>query len=124
MGSGCRARTCCNPCEPLLQGIANRQNIAFIGITAGRVVTEGEDEGGRSWSEDAVEDQAHLEAVVKLHAAEVQPEWGKCVAFGFSQGGKLSGQLLATYPDKYCGALLFSPAASVRCSTSCLRARN
>lgn len=95
--------------EEAFQTLANRHQIAFVGITAGRVITEGEDAGGYQWEESAREDQKHLDAVLKLHAGEVTPDKGKAMLFGFSQGGKVAGLLAAAQADQYRGALLFSP---------------
>lgn len=91
------------------RNIANRENVAFVGISAGRRIIAGEDKGGYMWAESADEDQAHLEAVMQLNAARITPDWSRSVLFGFSQGGKLAGLLAASYPEKYRAAMLFSP---------------
>lgn len=89
--------------------IANHQNVAFVGITAGRRITAGEDKDGYMWAESADEDQRHLEAVMEKNADSITPDWSRSVLFGFSQGGKLAGLLAARYPEKYKAAMLFSP---------------
>lgn len=89
--------------------IANHENVAFVGITAGRRITAGEDKDGYMWAESADEDQRHLEAVMEKYASSITPDWSRSVLFGFSQGGKLAGLLAARYPEKYKAAMLFSP---------------
>jgi predicted esterase len=97
--------------EAFYQGIANRQQVAFIGVTAGRIISAGEDKGGHTWAESAKEDQEQLETILKRHAPQITPDWGRCVLFGFSQGGKVAGMLMAHHPDKYEGMLMFSPGS-------------
>jgi predicted esterase len=86
------------------QHIANYLRIGFIGITASRR------SGDRyQWSEDVIEDQAHIDAVLALHTERVEPEIGRLVLFGFSQGAKVAGHLAALNPDRFAGAVLFAP---------------
>ncbi len=86
------------------QARADKLGVAFVGISG----TADMEQSGYEWAEDVEADLNHIEGVLRHNASKITPEWPRVVLVGFSQGAKVAGDLAATHPDKFMGAILFS----------------
>ena len=87
------------------QEVADSLQIAIVGLTA----PIEEEEGGYRWRESISGDREYINAVLTEHQSEVVLKPGSIALFGFSQGAKVAGEVAATYPGTYAGAILMSP---------------
>jgi len=82
--------------------------VTFVGISAPVKM----DEGSYEWAEDVKTDFEYLESILIENADKVIPDWPRVAIFGFSQGGKVAGDIAMNYPEKFAGAILLSPGGS------------
>jgi predicted Zn finger-like uncharacterized protein len=90
------------------QEIANQKHVAFLGVSGTLP------RGPKSfvWSEDVTKDAARIDAALKEVSGRLTPKEGQLVLFGFSQGGMMSAEIAAKFPEKYAGALVMSPGGN------------
>jgi predicted esterase len=88
-----------------LQGFSDRLGLALVGVSGSVAL------GPKAfrWSEDGERDQAHLQQALQSLEPRLRVNKGRVVLFGFSQGAQVAFQLSAAHPDRYRGALVFSP---------------
>jgi predicted esterase len=66
--------------------------------------------GGYSWDELAEVDALHLQYAEDLLSSKLSElKIGRRLMFGFSQGGQMSLEIAAKYPERFAGAAAFSP---------------
>ena len=66
------------------------------------------------WAVDYAKDHARLDEAVQKHASEskFQPDAGRFVAVGFSEGAQVGLDVALRYRDYYAGAIAMSPGAA------------
>ncbi|MBK8258784.1 MAG: hypothetical protein IPK82_39770 [Polyangiaceae bacterium] len=90
-----------------LQATADSEQFALISVS-GTLATGPK---GYIWSEDVERDNARVEKAVATLSGKVTIAEGKIVLLGFSQGAQMALELAARYPNKYIGAIAFSPGS-------------
>lgn len=89
------------------QTAADREQIALVSVSGTFAIGP----KGYIWSEDVERDNARVEKAIAGLTGKVTIAEGKILLLGFSQGAQMALELAARYPNKYIGAIAFSPGS-------------
>ncbi|MCA8993644.1 MAG: hypothetical protein KDA88_16770 [Planctomycetaceae bacterium] len=87
------------------QEFADELHVAFLGVSGS--VPKGPT--SFVWAENVTRDDARIDACLKEVEGQLVPAKGKLVLIGFSQVGKMAGEIAAFKPEKYAGGIIMSP---------------
>lgn len=89
------------------QALATQLGLAFVGVSGTRPIGPAH----FVWAEDPAADAARVLKALEEVAERVTLAPGKVVLIGFSQGAQVALEVAARNPDRFAGAIAFSPGA-------------
>ena len=90
-----------------MQPLADATGVAFLSLSG----TVAQGPHGFEWSEDVARDLARVDRGVEELTKSVGVDPAHRVVMGFSQGAAVAATLLSQHPEKFAGAIVFSPGS-------------